>query len=91
MPRGRKRVVEATSAQIKEEIAEIDNRLEEISEEAKDLKQQKKELSKDLVVAEAREAEEAAKKEMEELASFMKQSGLTVEALKKMINADSQE
>lgn len=82
----RRRVVEITAAQISEEIKSIDAKLEKMAEESKALRLRKKELLKDLKAAEKQEAEAAKKKEMEDLVALMKEKGLTVEDVKKLLD-----
>lgn len=86
MARGRKRVVEATSESIKTAITTIDTKIESLNEEIKQLRIQKKELSKDLIAAKKKEAEEKEISNMKALASLMKEKNITIEELEKMIN-----
>lgn len=85
MPRGRKRVVEMTASDIKAKIESNNAKIDELTNEIKSLKVENKNLVKDLAVAEAKEKEEATKKEMEEIVNLVKSSGKSLDEIKAML------
>lgn len=84
MPRGRKRVVEMSAADIKAKIESNNAKIDELTNEIKSLRVENKNLVKDLAVAEAKEKEEATKEEMEEIVNLVKSSGKTLDEIKAM-------
>ena len=84
--RGKRRVVESTSEEIKSQITSIEEQITKLTEDIKGLRAQKKELTKDLVAAEKKE--EAVKEEqaMKDLADLLKEKGLTVEEVRNIID-----
>lgn len=84
--RGKRRVVESTSEEIKSKITSIEEQIIKLTEDIKGLRAQKKELTKDLVAAEKKE--EAVKEEqaMKDLADLLKEKGLTVEEVRNIID-----
>ena len=85
MPRGRKRVVEMSSVDIKAKIESNTTKIDELTNEIKAIKLDNKNLMKDLTVAEEKEKEEAAKKEMEEIVNLVKNSGKSIEEIKAIL------
>lgn len=85
MPRGRKRVVEMSVADIKAKIESNTAKIDEFTNEIKTLRVENKNLMKDLAVAEAKEKEEATKKEMEEIVNLVKSSGKSLDEIKAML------
>ena len=85
MPRGRKRVVEMSAADIKVKIESNTDRIDELTNEIKTLKLENKNLLKDLTVAESKEKEESAKREIEEIAKMIKNSGKSFEEIKALL------
>lgn len=85
MPRGRKRVVEMTASDIKARIESNTAKIDELTNEIKSMKLENKNLVKDLATAEAKEKEEAAKKEMEEIVNLVKSSGKSLDEIKAML------
>lgn len=85
MPRGRKRVVEMTASDIKAKIESNNAKIDELTNEIKSLRVENKNLVKDLAVAEAKEKEEATKKEMEEIVNLVKSSGKSLDEIKAML------
>lgn len=84
MSRGKKRIVELTSEEIKAKIASNTNEIEELTAKIKVLRLENKSLQKDLVVAEAKEKAEAEKKELEDIVTLFKNSGKSLEEIKAM-------
>ena len=82
MPRGRRRVVTITAEEIKAKIEENNKTIESLTEQIKAIRLENKSLAKDLVAAEAKEKEEAAKKEMEEITELIKNSGKSLNEIK---------
>lgn len=84
--RGKRRVVESTSEEIKSKITSIEEQIIKLTEDIKGLRAQKKELTKDLVAAEKKE--EAVKEEqaMKDLANLLKEKGLSVEEVRNIID-----
>ena len=84
--RGKRRVVESTSEEIKSQITSIEEQITKLTEDIKSLRAQKKELTKDLVAAEKKE--EAVKEEqaMKDLANLLKEKGLSVEEVRNIID-----
>lgn len=85
MARGRKRIVEMSSADIKAKIESNSAKIEELTGEIKSLRLENKNLTKDLAVAEAKEKEEVAKKELEEIVSMIKNSGKSLDEIKAIL------
>ena len=82
MPRGRRRVVTITAEEIKAKIEENNKTIESLTEQIKAIRLENKSLAKDLVAAEAKEKEEAAKKELEEITELIKNSGKSLNEIK---------
>lgn len=75
MPRGKRRTVSMTAADIKAKIEQNNKTIEELTSQIKAIRLENKSLTKDLAVAETREKEEATKKQLEELSELIKNSG----------------
>lgn len=82
MPRGRRRVVTITAEEIKAKIEENNKTIESLTEQIKAIRLENKSLTKDLAIAEAKEKEEAAKKELEEITELIKNSGKSLNEIK---------
>ena len=85
MPRGKRRTVTATSQEIRSKIEENTNTIEDLMNQIKAIRAENKSLAKDLVAAEAKEKEEAAKKEMEEITELIKNSGKSLNEIKTIL------
>lgn len=85
MPRGKRRVVTITAEEIKAKIEENNKTIESLTEQIKAIRAENKSLAKDLVAAEAKEKEEAAKKEMEEITELIKNSGKSLNEIKTIL------
>lgn len=87
--RGKRRVVELTTEEVKAQITSTEEQITKLTDELKTLKLQKKNLMKDLAVAEKKEA--AAKKEqsMKNLAKLLREKGLSVEDVRNMLDKES--
>lgn len=85
MPRGKKRVVTITAEEIKAKIEENNKTIESLTEQIKAIRTENKSLAKDLAVAEAKEKEEAAKKELEEITEIIKNSGMSLNEIKELL------
>lgn len=85
MPRGKKRVVTITAEEIKAKIEENNKTIESLTGQIKSIRTENKSLAKDLVVAEAKEKEEAAKKELEEITEIIKNSGKSIDQIKELL------
>ena len=85
MPRGKRRIVELTSEEIKAKIASNTNEIEELTTKIKALKLENKSLQKDLPIAEAKEKAEAEKKELDDIVTLFKNSGKSLEEIKAML------
>lgn len=82
----RVRKVEFTSEEIKSQITSIEEQITKLTEDIKGLRAQKKELTKDLVVAEKKEAAVKEEQDMKDLANLLKEKGLTVEEVRNIID-----
>ena len=85
MPRGKRRTVTATSQEIRSKIEENTNTIEDLMNQIKAIRAENKSLAKDLVAAEEKEKEEAAKKEMEEITELIKNSGKSFDEIKELL------
>lgn len=85
MPRGKRRIVELTSEEIKAKITSNTNEIEELTTRIKTLRLENKSLQKDLAVAEAKEKAEAERKELEDIVTLFKNSGKSLEEIKAML------
>lgn len=84
MPRGKRRVVEMSTEDIRAKIESNSAKISDLTNEIKSLKVENKILVKDLVIAETREKEEMAKKETEEIVELIKNSGKSIEEIKEI-------
>lgn len=82
----RVRKVEFTSEEIKAQIASIEEQITKLTEDIKGLRVQKKNLSKDLVVAEKKEAAAKEEQSMKDLAKLLREKGLSVEDVRNMLD-----
>lgn len=85
MPRGKRRTVTATSQEIRSKIEENNKTIESLTEQIKAIRLENKSLTKDLAIAEAKEKEEAAKKELEEITELIKNSGKSLNEIKTIL------
>ena len=84
--RGKRRVVESTSEEIKSKITSIEEQIIKLTEDIKGLRAQKKELAKDLIAAEKKETAVKEEQAMKDLANLLKEKGLTVEEVRNMLD-----
>ncbi|MBC5779572.1 hypothetical protein [Blautia difficilis] len=84
--RGKRRVVESTSEEIKSQITSIEEQIIKLTEDIKGLRAQKKELAKDLIAAEKKETAVKEEQAMKDLANLLKEKGLTVEEVRNIID-----
>lgn len=84
--RGKRRVVESTSEEIKSKITSIEEQIIKLTEDIKGLRAQKKELAKDLIAAEKKETAVKEEQAMKDLANLLKEKGLTVEEVRNIID-----
>lgn len=85
----RVRKVELTSEEIKAQITSIEEQITKLTEDIKGLRVQKKNLSKDLVVAEKKEAAAKEEQSMKDLAKLLREKGLSVEDVRNMLDKES--
>lgn len=85
----RVRKVELTSEEIKAQITSIEEQITKLTEDIKGLRVQKKNLSKDLVVAEKKEAAAKEEQSMKNLARLLREKGLSVEDVRNMLDKES--
>lgn len=84
--RGKRRVVESTSEEIKSQITSIEEQITKLTEDIKGLRAQKKELAKDFIAAEKKETAVKEEQAMKDLANLLKEKGLTVEEVRNIID-----
>lgn len=84
--RGKRRVIESTSEEIKSKITSIEEQIIKLTEDIKGLRAQKKELAKDLIAAEKKETAVKEEQAMKDLANLLKEKGLTVEEVRNIID-----
>ena len=82
----RVRKVEFTSEEIKVQITSIEEQITKLTDELKALRAQKKNLSKDLVIAEKKEAAAKEDQSMKDLAKLLREKGLSVEDIRNMLD-----
>ena len=87
--RGKRRVVELTTEEVKAQIASTEEQITKLTDELKTLKLQKKNLSKDLVAAEKKEAAVKEEQSMKDLAKLLREKGLSVEDVRNMLDKES--
>lgn len=85
----RVRKVELTSEEIKAQITSIEEQITKLTEDIKGLRVQKKNFSKDLVVAEKKEAAVKEEQSMKDLAKLLREKGLSVEDVRNMLDKES--
>lgn len=84
--RGKRRVIESTSEEIKSKITSIEEQIIKLTEDIKGLRAQKKELAKDLIAAEKKETAVKEEQAMKDLANLLKEKGLTVEEVRNILD-----
>lgn len=87
--RGKRRVVELTTEEVKSKITSTEEQITKLTDELKTLKLQKKNLMKDLVVAEKKEAAAKEAQSMKDLARLLREKGLSVEDVRNMLDKES--
>lgn len=87
--RGKRRVVELTTEEVKSKITSTEEQITKLTDELKTLKLQKKNLMKDLVVAEKKEAATKEAQSMKDLARLLREKGLSVEDVRNMLDKES--
>ena len=86
--RGKRRVVELTTEEIRAQIASIEEQITKLTDELKALRLQKKNLTKDLAVAEKNEAKLKEEQSMKDLANLLKEKGLSIEEVRNMLDKE---
>ena len=84
--RGKRRVVELTTEEIRAQIASTEEQITKLTDELKSLRLQKKNLIKDLAVAEKNEAKLKEEQSMNDLAKLLREKGLTIEEVRNMLD-----
>ena len=87
--RGKRRVVELTTEEVKAQIASTEEQITKLTDELKALKLQKKNLMKDLAVVEKKEAAVKEEQSMKDLAKLLREKGLSVEDVRNMLDKES--
>lgn len=87
--RGKRRVVELTTEEVKAQIASTEEQITKLTDELKTLRLQKKNLMKDLAVAEKKEAATKEEQSMKNLAKLLREKGLSVEDVRNMLDKES--
>lgn len=87
--RGKRRVVELTSEEVKAQITSTEEQITKLIDELKTLRLQKKNLMKDLAVAEKKEAAVKEAQSMKDLAKLLREKGLSVEDVRNMLDKES--
>lgn len=87
--RGKRRVVELTTEEVKAQITSTEKQITKLTDELKTLKLQKKNLMKDLSVAEKKEAAAKEEQSMKDLAKLLREKGLSVEDVRNMLDKES--
>lgn len=87
--RGKRRVVELTTEEVKAQITSTEEQITKLTGELKTLKLQKKNLMKDLAVAEKKEAAVKEEQSMKDLAKLLREKGLSVEDVRNMLDKES--
>lgn len=87
--RGKRRVVELTTEEVKAQIASTEEQITKLTDELKTLKLQKKNLSKDFVATEKKEAAVKEEQSMKDLAKLLREKGLSVEDVRNMLDKES--
>lgn len=84
--RGKRRVVELTTEEVKAQITSTEEQITKLTDELKTLKLQKKNLMKDLAVAEKKETAVKEEQSMKDLTKLLREKGLSVEDVRNMLN-----
>lgn len=87
--RGKRRVVELTTEEVKAQITSTEEQITKLTDELKTLKLQKKNFMKDLAVAEKKEAAVKEEQSMKDLAKLLREKGLSVEDVRNMLDKES--
>lgn len=87
--RGKRRVVELTTEEVKAQIASTEEQITKLTDELKTLRLQKKNLMKDLAVTEKKEAAVKEEQSMKDLAKLLREKGLSVEDVRNMLDKES--
>lgn len=87
--RGKRRVVELTTEEVKSKITSTEEQITKLTDELKTLRLQKKNLSKDFVAAEKKEAAVKEEQSMKDLAKLLREKGLSVEDVRNMLDKES--
>lgn len=87
--RGKRRVVELTTEEVKAQIASTEEQITKLTDELKTLKLHKKNLMKDLAVAEKKEVAVKEEQSMKDLAKLLREKGLSVEDVRNMLDKES--
>lgn len=87
--RGKRRVVELTTEEVKAQIASTEEQITKLTDELKTLRLQKKNLMKDLAVVEKKEAAAKEEQSMKNLAKLLREKGLSVEDVRNMLDKES--
>ena len=82
----RVRKVELTSEEVKAQIASTEEQITKLTDELKALRAQKKNLTKDIAVAEKKEAAAKEEQSMKDLAKLLREKGLSVEDVRNMLD-----
>lgn len=87
--RGKRRVVELTTEEVKAQIASTEEQITKLTDELKTLKLHKRNLMKDLAVAEKKEVAVKEEQSMKDLAKLLRKKGLSVEDVRNMLDKES--
>lgn len=87
--RGKRRVVELTTEEVKAQIASTEEQITKLTDELKTLKLHKRNLMKDLAVAEKKEVAVKEEQSMKDLAKLLREKGLSVEDVRNMLDKES--
>lgn len=82
----RVRKVELTSEEVKAQIASTEEQITKLTDELKALRAQKKNLTKDIAVAEKKEAAAKEEQSMKDLAKLLREKRLSVEDVRNMLD-----
>lgn len=83
--RGKRRVVELTTEEVRAQIASTEEQITKLTDELKALRLQKKNLIKDLAVAEKNEAKLKEEQSMKDLDNLIREKGYTAEQVKEIL------
>ena len=87
--RGKRRVVELTTEEVKAQITSTEEQITKLTDELKTLKLHKRNLMKDLAVAEKKEVAVKEEQSMKDLAKLLREKGLSVEDVRNMLDKES--